>query len=94
MERDKLIARERMESLWRFMQVIEASRHHAERLDALAPRIPEQLRSALLGAAGQLRECAVELHAVWMADEPKKATSSDAVVQDIQLDGAAVRQFG
>ena len=89
MEHDKLVARKRAQSLWRFMQLIEASRHQAERLDALAPSIPEQLRSTLASAAGQLRECANELHAMWMTNE----RSDDGAAGNVQRAGAPARQF-
>jgi|GEM_PF-4722991 len=64
-EQDKVLARERARDLWRYMQLIEASRHRAEMLELMAHDGRQADRTILAEVAAQLRDLADELHALW-----------------------------
>jgi hypothetical protein len=68
-EQDKVLARERARDLWRYMQLIEASRHRAEMLELMAHNGPQPDRTVLAEVAAQLRDFADQLHALWERDQ-------------------------
>ena len=61
---DKLIARERTNKLWRYMQWVEKNRHLAEQLEHEAASGSAQDPKLFTDIAAQLREIAEQLHAL------------------------------
>jgi hypothetical protein len=68
-EQDKVRAREHARDLWRYMQLIEASRHRAEMLELMAHDGRQPDGTVLAEVAAQLRDFADQLHALWERDE-------------------------